>query len=73
VPASQINDAQTPHAEASILPGKKTFIVRTAMHDGVAHTADDGFIDPVIAICDDDASNPAHCLSLRRHRMIELT
>jgi hypothetical protein len=39
---------------------KKAFVIRPAMHNGVAHLADDGLLNPLSPVRADDACNPAH-------------
>src|SRR5215469_7833054 len=60
VPSRDINNAQAPHPETGILFDENTFIVRSAMHDGLAHAMNRGRSDRLRPVRVDNSCNPAH-------------
>src|SRR5262249_44830329 len=60
VSTREIDDAQPPHPQAGVAGNVNAFVVRTAMHDRVAHPPDHAGIDPRAPISIDNSRNSAH-------------
>jgi len=59
-PAGKINDAEPPHAQTDGPLGIDAFIVRPAVHDGLAHAMDVGSLNHFIPLADKPGYS-AHC------------
>src|SRR5258708_3644270 len=68
VATRQIDDAKTAHAEAGTVSDKNAFVVRTAMHNRLAHAVNRRRINSVIRRRAYDASNTTHALSSHARR-----
>src|SRR5256885_10139606 len=63
--AGKINDAEPPHSQSDVIAHKQAFIVRTAMHDRLAHLVDERFLDPFGPVRANDSCNSAHSAYVR--------
>jgi hypothetical protein len=60
VPAGEINDAKPAHAKAGAISYVYSFLVGSAVNEGLAHPVDDGMIDSGIVTSADNSCNSAH-------------
>src|SRR5580698_7886319 len=60
VATGKINDAKPPHPEPRAIGNIKPLIVRTAVHDLVAHVAHERFRNIALASCADHSRNSTH-------------
>jgi len=58
--AGKINNAEPTHPQANVPLRKKTFVIRSAVHNGVAHLADEGLLNSLRPVRANHACNPAH-------------
>src|SRR5205085_1985905 len=63
MPAGKINDAETAHAQAHAVFDENAFVIRTAMHDRLAHAMDDIRVQGTVGAALHHAGYAAHGLS----------
>src|SRR5579859_1444527 len=64
--ASQIDDAEPTHSQSDAVFYKDSFVVRTAMHDGLTHSVNSGVIHHIAGMRVNDSRYAAHERSPRR-------
>src|ERR1700691_6778442 len=67
--ARQIDDTEAAHSEAGSIFDKDSFVIRAAMHDGLAHAVNRRRINPIARCGADDTCNSTHAFVPSRLRV----
>src|ERR1017187_134669 len=67
VPSSQIDDAKAAHTEARAIFDENAFVIRTAVHNSLAHAVNRGCFNSLVGSRAYDSGDSAHALSPPAH------
>src|SRR5258708_2789834 len=66
VPTRQVNDAEAAHPQADTVLDEDSLVIRTSVHDSLAHAVDCAGFNPVVGSRTDNACDSAHGLAFRQ-------
>src|SRR5580692_9934042 len=62
VASRQVDDTEAAHSQPSAVFDEDSFVIRSAVHDGLAHAVDCAGLNPVVGRRAHDTSNSTHAL-----------
>jgi hypothetical protein len=65
VASGKVNDAEPAHSQPGVILDEDAFVIRTAIHDRLAHAVDRLFVNSALVFLSYNPSNAAHALAFQ--------